>query len=222
MLFKILQETLIVHLRDRVRSGELTERGLARLTGVSQPHIHNVLKGVRSLSVEYADQILEKLGIAPSDLIGAGDLGWEPMHEPVFTHVPWLGGKAGPSKELSDRYQDKVFFPVPSAWAGPLVSPVMVTLAQDSQLYPHFQEGDFALVDRAVPSRDELRLSSVYLVRKGKSTVLRSIRVGGTRLYLLTPGTWEEPRKWEYVPLTGQDLTHVIVGRIVWINRALP
>ena len=45
MLFADVRNALTAVLRARVRNGELTERGLARLVGVSQPHIHNVLKG---------------------------------------------------------------------------------------------------------------------------------------------------------------------------------
>ncbi|MGP8243509.1 MAG: helix-turn-helix domain-containing protein, partial [Bryobacteraceae bacterium] len=52
-----------------VRNGELTERALARATGVSQPHIHNVLKGRRELSVEMADAILEALHLDAHDLL---------------------------------------------------------------------------------------------------------------------------------------------------------
>ena len=44
-----LRGRLVLRLRDMVRNGELTERALARTTGVSQPHIHNVLKGKREL-----------------------------------------------------------------------------------------------------------------------------------------------------------------------------
>ena len=46
--FEILRNRLIENIRYRIRNGELTERGLARRTGISQPHLHNLLKGVRS------------------------------------------------------------------------------------------------------------------------------------------------------------------------------
>ena len=49
MLFSDARSSLVAVLRARVRNGELTERGLARLVGVSQPHIHNVLKGRASV-----------------------------------------------------------------------------------------------------------------------------------------------------------------------------
>ncbi len=61
MDFEELHSRLIEHLQQLVRSGEITERGLSRLTGVSQPHIHNVLKGKRLLSLAKADSILRQL-----------------------------------------------------------------------------------------------------------------------------------------------------------------
>lgn len=69
MDFAQLHSRLIIHLVARVRSGEITERGLSRLTGVSQPHIHNVLKGKRFLSLARADGILRQLHIDVLDLI---------------------------------------------------------------------------------------------------------------------------------------------------------
>jgi hypothetical protein len=66
--FRDLQLRLIEHLRDRVRSGELTERGLARISGISQPHIHNVLKGKRSLSLDTSDTLLHHLHLDIRDL----------------------------------------------------------------------------------------------------------------------------------------------------------
>lgn len=75
--FGELQRRLVTHLRERVRSGELTERGLARLTGVSQPHIHNVLKGKRMLSLNMTDAILHHLAVDLLDLIEPDELlGW--------------------------------------------------------------------------------------------------------------------------------------------------
>lgn len=71
--FHRLQMSLVAHLRERVRSGEITERRLARLTGVSQPHLHHVLSGKRLLSVQMADQILHRLQLDLRDLIEPPD-----------------------------------------------------------------------------------------------------------------------------------------------------
>jgi predicted transcriptional regulator len=74
MNFGGFQERLTAHLRELVRSGEVTERGLARLTQVSQPHIHHVLKGKRLLSPETADKILRILRLDLMDLLEPGEL----------------------------------------------------------------------------------------------------------------------------------------------------
>jgi len=67
--FRDLHNRLIILLLNRIRGGELTERRLARMTGVSQPHIHNVLKGKRLFSAETADLVLRELDLDILDLI---------------------------------------------------------------------------------------------------------------------------------------------------------
>ena len=46
LTFQDARLKLLAYVRNEVRNGELTERGFARLIGISQPHAHNVLKGV--------------------------------------------------------------------------------------------------------------------------------------------------------------------------------
>ena len=69
MDFHRLQSELIRHLRQRIQSGEISERNLARVIGISQPHLHNVLKGKRVLSAAKADEILHHLGLDLRDLV---------------------------------------------------------------------------------------------------------------------------------------------------------
>ena len=72
MTFRGLHERLIEAARERMRNGGWTERGLAMRTGISQPHIHNVLKGARFLSARSADILLRELGLKVEDLLGPG------------------------------------------------------------------------------------------------------------------------------------------------------
>jgi len=72
--FRELQRRLVAHLRTLVRSGDATERGLARLTGVSQPHMHHVLNGQRLLSLEMADQVITQLHLDLLDFIEPAEL----------------------------------------------------------------------------------------------------------------------------------------------------
>lgn len=74
MYFEILQGRLIAHVQQRVQCGELTERSLARHTGISQPHLHNILKGVRALSPRMADLLLHHMHITLLDLLDAEEL----------------------------------------------------------------------------------------------------------------------------------------------------
>ena len=69
LTFQVLLARLVANLRERVRRGEISERRLAQVTGVSQPHLHNVLKDKSGLSVAMADQILHHLRQDLVDLI---------------------------------------------------------------------------------------------------------------------------------------------------------
>lgn len=68
MTLLALHARLVSAIRIRIRNGEISERGLARMLGVSQPHVHNVIKGVRALSPKMSDRILEGLGMTVLDL----------------------------------------------------------------------------------------------------------------------------------------------------------
>ena len=72
--FELLQLRLIANVHQRVQRGELTERGLARGIGISQPHLHNMLKGVRVLSPPMADLLLRHLHMSVLDLLDSDEL----------------------------------------------------------------------------------------------------------------------------------------------------
>lgn len=69
MLFTELLHLLCGHLQTHIRRGDYTERGLARRIGISQPHLHNVLKGARELSPQTADLVLRRMGLSILDVI---------------------------------------------------------------------------------------------------------------------------------------------------------
>lgn len=71
--FGELLERLKQALRERVRNGELTERGLARRVGLSQAHIHNVLNGKRILTSSVADRLMAELRLSLFDLLKADE-----------------------------------------------------------------------------------------------------------------------------------------------------
>lgn len=67
--FRLLQARLIKTVNTRIQNGEFSERGLAKLLGISQPQIHNVLKGARKLNVELADRLFWGFGLTVLDLL---------------------------------------------------------------------------------------------------------------------------------------------------------
>lgn len=74
LTFHDLQGRLIAFIVTKIRNGEFTERRLARVIGVSQPQLHNVLKGARPLKPELADRLLQQFEIGILDLVGYAEL----------------------------------------------------------------------------------------------------------------------------------------------------
>lgn len=69
LTFTELFNRLIMEVLFRINSGDLSERQLARLLGLSQPQLHNVLKGKRRLQPVVADRLLQIFGLSIADLL---------------------------------------------------------------------------------------------------------------------------------------------------------
>jgi predicted XRE-type DNA-binding protein len=72
--FVVLKSRLLQVVNLRIQNGDFTERGLARILGISQSQVHNVLKGARKLQSELADHMMSRLDIGVLDLLEAGEL----------------------------------------------------------------------------------------------------------------------------------------------------
>ncbi len=184
---------------------------------MSQPHLHNVLKGIRSLSSDYADQIVDHLHLSIADLLTGAEIGMTGLEGGPLARA---NGAVAAVDGVAQLDSENIF-PMPRWLTEPLVRPVMVKLERDESVHPYFQEGDLALMDRAPLTREALRATAIYLVKTKEGKLVRFVRAAGTRLYLVTPGNRGEPRLWDYLPLPGQDLRDAIQGRVVWIGRAL-
>ena len=86
--FERLFRRLIEAVNLRIKNGEYTERGLARILGISQPQMHNVLKGARKLHVDLADRLLSKLGLSVVQLFEAEELSEELRARLAGTGLP--------------------------------------------------------------------------------------------------------------------------------------
>lgn len=212
MGFRLLQARLLAHIRARVRNGEITERGMARVTGVSQPHLHNVLKGTRVLSADKADQILRRLRIDLVDLMAASE--GEAAHQGctyggACRAVPLLEGWIGPGQPYPPAI-GQASYHFPAAAVERLDSPVAARLAPDARRPPVFSGGGVVLLDCSKGSRIELPEDSYFaLDLSGASTIGRVRRAGGGwDLWVQEPGMWQS------ISLPDRDCLELIKGRV--------
>jgi hypothetical protein len=219
--FRLLQSRLIEHLRERVRSGELTERSLARMTGVSQPHIHNVLKGIRLLSPAMADHVLENLRMQVLDLFQPAELA---SHQVIGRSAPpasfpVLVGVLGPGYPFPAGENPAERFPALPHLAQLLQNPAAARLGEDPRLPPAFQEGDLVLLDRSETHRRHPVAGGYYAIQRRGEGLVRRLR-RKTRLFLLT-GEGDDSSTWDYISLLEQNILEVIQAKVLWIGRDL-
>lgn len=200
--FRELQKRLISNIQLRIRNGEWTERKLARMTGVSQPHIHNVLKGQRTPSSELCDLLLLTVHMSVADLMRTVQ-GERP-------EVPLLDGRVGPGHPWPERLSGHtVSLPVP-ALSG-LEGVVAVRLALDPHMKGDFHDGDIAFLDQGLPARECPDNDSLYLIKRGSQGLVRRVRRSGTGLYLITRDSSQPP---EHVDVPTVLLPQVIRARV--------
>ncbi|MDQ2710686.1 MAG: helix-turn-helix domain-containing protein [Acidobacteriota bacterium] len=69
LTFKVLYTRLLALINARIQNGEFSERALAKRLGISQPHLHHVLNGKRTLRASLADVVLARFHISVVDLL---------------------------------------------------------------------------------------------------------------------------------------------------------
>ena len=230
MYFQILQRRLVGAIKDRVRNGEMTERGLARSSGVSQPHIHNVLKGARILSPKFADKVLRQLNITVVDLCENRELPSRQASEGATAPdsvrwVPKLFYDIGPGRPCDDetpweRYRAGAY-PFPAATVARLTDPCVAILTEDRAMKPRFQAGDTVLLDAAEQSRLNPDPCNPYVVQTPKGALVRYVRQGGRRVYLASEESLEFPDRWDCISLVDRHILDIVRSRIVWMGRQM-
>ena len=93
--FSVLLDRLLDTVLLRLNNGDITERSLARVVGISQPQMHNVLKRKRRLQPELADRLLAQFELDISDLLAAEGL---PTAVADSVRPPDPGGRELPRK----------------------------------------------------------------------------------------------------------------------------
>jgi len=215
MYFTVLQQRLLDYLKDNVKSGKWTERSLARAVGVSQPHMHHVLNGMRALSPALADHMLEKLGLTLLAFLHDTDA--QALHAILgFQDIPFLDGIIGPGFLFPEGEIAACLVRLPSLQVR-VHSPAIARLAPDREMQPEFWGNDFVLLERSDDSRSALDDVSLYVVRYEGEALIRRLRVRGTRLYLIAEQRGVPP----YISLRGRNILDVVKAKVVWLARSV-
>lgn len=222
MTFQDARLRLLAYVRNQVRNGELTERRFARLIGISQPHAHNVLKGVRTLSPEIFDLILKYLHMSLLDLASIEEIeaqidgrgARERVAEIAFLAAPIGPGKAWP-EGVNWRQSFSVRFPSPTGSA----ELIMAHLADDPAMNVTLASCDIALLDTSDLGRFAISPHGLYVVERSGEALLRYLRWGARCCYLVTDANLDSPTDWEPLTLSGTALRTAVKARVLWLGR---
>lgn len=222
MTFQDARLKLLAYVRNQVRNGEITERRLARLIGISQPHVHNVLKGTRSLSFEIGDLLLRALHLSLLDLVELSEIHTQlekRRRNERTTEVPLLSAPIGPGTSWPPDIDWNRTFPLPFPWTT--VSPdwVMAEIAADSSMTATIDDCDIALLDTSLAQRSQVSPKGLYVVERNGEAVLRYIRPGTRSQYLVTDNDADTPTAWECVEESAAKLPEFVKARIIWLGN---
>jgi len=218
LTFQDAQAKLLAHVRDRIHNGELTERSLARRIGISQPHVHNVLKGVRNLSPEIFDSLLNFFQMSLLDLAPFDDLESAIARRRAterVSEIPFLDARIGPSLPWPAAVNWREAYPFPSLAVSPEL--VMARLGPDHSMSRTLVDSDVALLDTSERGRSPVSPEGLYAVSFGGQAVLRHIRRGARTYYLVTDVAMNQPALWQRLSPT--ELAGSMRGRVRWLGR---
>ncbi len=216
MSFAFLVEMVRQSARESVRKGEVTERSLARLSGMSQSHMHNVLKGIRSLKVEKADRLLSAMKLQLRDLIDE-----LPSTVVAIESVPIMLDILGARTTEFHPHRVRGHVAVPAHIARAAGCPVAALIGEDFQLPLPFAPGDLVVIQQAKEFRSTIDPRAVYLVLTAFGPRLRYIRICGDRLFLPAEPYLRTPSAWESLSTSESTLRSSIYGRVSWVSRQL-
>jgi hypothetical protein len=219
LYFELLQNRLLQALRLRLRNGELTERSLARLTGISQPHVHNVLKGARILSPEIADIVLKSLGLSIFDLIETDEFEAAMSARNVvrsFARVPFLAGLVGPGHPWPSSVAIGENFWVCGPEARKANHFAAVRLAPDTEVTIAAGGGGVALLDVSEAARIAPDPNAYYALACSSESLIRRIRPTNNGIFVFSDQDAQIQENWIRVSHSGAP-TEIIRGKVLTV-----
>lgn len=217
MTFRELETRLIALLDRKLRRGEISQRQLARLTGFSQPHIHNVIKGNRAMRANLADAVLESLGLSVHDLLEEPHAGSGALEKASL----WRGA-VGPRDPFPDRPADFGHLMLPTSFLARFAGPILLCVArEEDSMSPLIDPGDLVLVDRAEDVRSRPVFEAIYVLSFGGHGALCRCQQVGASLVLVDENARRPSRRPDRVALGKLSALDIVKGKVVWVCRSL-
>jgi hypothetical protein len=209
-------QRLVEMARERVHSGEVSERGLARRSTVSQPHLHNVLKGIRTLSPDAADRLMRAMGVTIPQVLWAGS----GINTDEIRAVPILRSRIGPGT-MAAFEAFRGYVPFPARLVVPLVEPVAAYLAADLAMPTEYRAGDMVLLDLNEAIRTAVPALACWIVAESAGLRVRYVRRVRGGLEVASLPVLSDRRDWRAISLQGRNILDIVRARIVWIGREM-
>jgi hypothetical protein len=220
--FESFQARLLRDVRQRIQNGDFTERGLARIVGISQPHLHNVLKGVRALGPELGDLLLAGLDLSLLDLLSSEELGEalqdRQAKDHPWRHVPILEGRIGPEDPFPNWRAVAGWVKSASRNLSDVQRPAFVRFGRDSALSSDWQNATFGLLDFHESARTNPREPVWYVLRWNGAGLIRQVRMEGSSLIVLGQRTIDHRTEPEALSCLEHSLLQVVRARVVWVG----
>ncbi len=218
--FERLLKRLVRRLVGNLTNGEYTERGLARLLGISQPHLHHILAGKRALTPHVADSILASLGWSLSELFSAEELAQMILRRQAETGngglIPLVEGRVGRESPLPDFSRVSRWIYSNPAWPRGVRRPCLVEIEPDPAL-PFLCSGTtFALAALDEELRTSICPRSWYVLHWGGAGLVRRLRRDGNVLMILGQEPLISGGDPQEIPLEGRSLLSVVRARLLW------
>lgn len=215
--FRALGDSLLQHVRDLIRGGELTERGLAKLIGYSQPHVHNVLAGVRRVNVAFADDVIECLDLSLEQLLSA-----DPSATTNQVHVPICAGELSGSRAFPNQSNSQGVLAVPQTELDTASGMLAMRVgADEDSMWPRVCPGDLVVVDTTPRVRMAPDVDSICVLAVAGRGQLRRCQRAGSRLLAVADHTATGTEAAEWIGLERTHILDVVRGRVVWLSRNL-
>ena len=221
LTFDDLAQRLVRDLAKLIRSGAVTERRLAGMVGVSQPHLHNVVNGLRKLTPTVADLIMKRLDWSLLDLVESAEAqSLLNRRQASLAHgreIPLA--RAGIGDGFTFPGQEYAEITVPNSWLARAEIPVAVSAGADPEMEWTYTAGDILLVDRAHSARTPIYDDALYVVRWNGQSVARWLRFANRGLYLVADTDWAEPLRWPLLVASARQRLEIVEGKIIAVAR---